>query len=324
MWIKVEDPKIRILETLTLSNYNKTTGEVTVTAATGGYFPNGGPGWNVAQYDILEFAPLDPRTLLPMEKCSIFIRSTGTIGAGVTATFKIEWVSAADIKTEYKDGLDDYYRTAIPELEDLVAGTVGTDYQVYKLAQGAYHTHHAIQTSYILSIVDGRKEALLNDEDMFLATCCSYAPGATDKTTYNIGEGESAAAPSTANYLSTNISTIYGAAKRAATDTGGNLGPFFNRTDELCEFLLYGGPPPAKANIATERQKIPRRPTGGYYDDGDMGDPRNPRDPVWDGKGPRDPRIRPPRKPVRGTKGETGDKGDKFVTKYKPRSENTR
>lgn len=325
MWIKVEDPKIKITETLTLSNYNKTTGTVTVTASTGGYFPNGGPGWNVAQGDILEFAPLHPRTFLPMKDRSIFIKSTGTIGSGTTAAFKIEWISASNIKTIYKGGITDYYPTATTDLEDIVGGTVGTDYQVYKLAQGIYHTHHTIQTSYILGIVDGRKEAHLNDEDMFLATCCSYAMGAEDKTTYNAAAGDVAAAPSTANYLSTNLNSVWGSAKRAATDTGGNLGPYFNETDELCEFLLYGGPPPAKVSIANERQRVPRRPTGGYYDGGDSGvggDPREPRDPVWDGKGPtRDPRNpRSPARPVRGTKGETGDKGDKFVTKYKPRS----
>jgi len=308
MWIKVEDPKIKITESLSLSSYNQTDGTVTVTASTGGYFPNGAPGWNVAQGDILEFAVLDEKTLLPMKNKSIFIKSTGTIGTGTTAAFKVEWVKAANIKTVYRNGLTDYYPMAIRELEDIVAGTVGTDYQVYKLAQGMYHTHHTIQTSYILGIVDGRKEAFLNNEDMFLATCCSYAPGAEDSTSYNAASGETPAAGTTANYLSTNLNSVYGTGKRRATDSGGNLGPFFNQTDELCELFLYGGPSASKHTIANETQRVPRKNDTFYGDNnsntgGGGGDPRNPTGPTRDPGGPR----------------ETDVAGDKYVTKYKPR-----
>lgn len=291
MWFKVEDAKTRISNVITWTidrtydangDPTATYGEITMDAS--GLFV----GYTTSDVvQVSEFSSDSDRVNNEL-KDSIYIKIK-TVTSNDQVVGEIYWPATTSVKNYTEDmpnsktnTAEDYMETMLESLDELtfpctaaqiLAGDCltghgmvqGTDYVVFKLVKGINHAWYPLNSTNILTIVNGKKDATIDDDSMYITTANTYA--------YTDHSGA--------------IAGPYGTAE----STVGHLGPYYNIADSLCQVLIacentcvfdYG------TSVDRWVEKIKRPPTdgggggnnnGGGNDDDGRGDPREPRDP---------------------------------------------
>tara|TARA_R110000787_G_scaffold21504_2_gene63556 strand:- start:14667 stop:15617 length:951 start_codon:yes stop_codon:yes gene_type:complete len=298
MWFKVEDAKNRIANVITWTidrtydvNGDPSSTYGTITMASTGAFV-GYTNNDVIQ--VCEFEEYSD-TINNELRESVYVRIK-TVTSNNSVIGEIFWPATTSVKkygtskvrantiteADYVDimlrKLLEFTTTCTPA--QILAGSCiagdemvqGTDYILFKLAKGIYHAWYPMNSSNILTIINGKKHATIDVDSMYITTSNTYAY--TDHSGAIVGP------------YGTDNSTV------------GHLGPYYNIADSLCEVLIacentcsfeYG--------LSMDRwaEKIKRPP-----EDGGGGNNNNSNDDDRGGDDPIDPRD--PKKDIRDKK----------------------